>query len=103
MVRYRVEFKSIPWVSQTEGMRQRSYRAGSRQLRLVEYSKDMPPHWCEKGHFGYVLDGRIEIKFDKEVHTYFPGDGIFLPSGQAHRHVARALTDTVTVIFVEDI
>ena len=102
-MQHRVDFKSIPWVSPAKGIQQKIYKADRRQLRLVEYSKDMPPHWCEKGHIGYVLDGKMEIRFENEVHLYSAGDGVFIPSGQEHRHSAKMLTDTVTVIFVEDI
>jgi len=83
-------------------MRQKIHRIGDRRLRLVEYAKGLAPHWCDKGHIGYVLEGEMEIRFDHEVQLYAPGDGIFIPNGEAHRHMATILTDTVTVIFVED-
>ena len=103
LINYKVDFKSIPWESPIEGMRQKNQRIGSQQLRLVEYSKNLSPHWCEKGHVGYVIEGQMEIKFGHEVLQYSPGDGIFIPGGQEHRHMGRALTDKVTVIFVEDV
>jgi quercetin dioxygenase-like cupin family protein len=84
-------------------VRQKVYRSGDRQLRLVEYSRYMPPHCCEKGHYGYVLNGRMEIRFENEVHTFSSGDGVFLPSGPEHKHMAKILTDTATVFFVEDV
>jgi len=71
-------------------------------LRLVEYTPDLAPHWCERGHTGYLLEGRLEITFDNGVHVFEPGDGIFIPAGAEHRHMGRALTDTVRVVFVED-
>lgn len=103
MIQYKIDFKSIPWASSVKGVREKVYRDSHRQLRLVEYSKDMPQHWCEKGHFGYVLDGKMEIRLENEGYTYSSGDGVFLPSGQKHKHMARILTDTVTIIFVEDV
>lgn len=103
MICYKVDFQSIPWSSPANGVRQKVYRSGDRQLRLVEYSRDMPPHWCEKGHYGYVLNGRMEIRFENEVHTFSSGDGVFLPSGSEHKHMAKILTDTATVFFVEDV
>ncbi len=103
LINYKVDFKSIPWESPIEGMRQKNHRIGSQQLRLVEYSKDLSPHWCEKGHIGYVIEGQMEIKFEHEIQIYSPGDGIFISGGQEHRHMGRALTDKVTVIFVEDV
>jgi mannose-6-phosphate isomerase-like protein (cupin superfamily) len=102
IIQHRVDFKSIPWTSPAKGVREKVYRVGDRQLRLVEYSKTMQPHLCEKGHFGYVLDGKMEIQFAKEAQAYSAGDGVFIPAGEEHKHTARMLTDTVTIIFVED-
>lgn len=85
------------------GVRQKVCRIGSKQLRLVEYSKNMPPHWCEKSHFGYILHGRMKIEFENEVHTYSLGDGVFIPKGQQDKHMARILTEKVAAVFVEDV
>jgi quercetin dioxygenase-like cupin family protein len=100
---YRVDFDTIPWESPVEGMRHKVFIQGSRKLRLVEYSKKMEPHWCEKGHYGFVLEGEFEIAFDSETHLYGPGDGIFIPDGKEHRHMGKVLSTVVTVLFVEDV
>lgn len=84
------------------GLRFKAAVQGSKRLRLVEYSKEMEPHWCEKGHIGYVLDGRMEIRFDGETTAFSAGDGVFLPPGPEHKHMARMLSDVVRVVFVED-
>jgi len=86
-----------------ESIRQKIHKINSRRLRLVEYSKSMPPHWCEKGHIGYILEGQIRIEFEHEVQSYSCGDGICIPDGREHRHCGQVLTDTVTVVFVEDV
>ena len=103
MVQYRVDFESIPWVTPMDGLRFKADKQGDKQLRLVEYTQEMEPHWCEKGHIGYVLEGRFEIRYDREVHIYNPGDGIFIPDGAEHKHMGKVLTDVVRVIFVEDV
>jgi len=102
-VDYKVDFEGIQWETPMKGVRQKVMRHGARQLRLVEYSRDLEPHWCQKGHIGYLLDGEFEITFDSGVFVFNPGDGIFIPAGSEHRHMGRALSNTVTVIFVEDI
>ncbi len=99
----RIDFKKIPWESPMEGMRQKCYRSGNRQLRVVEYSKHLPPHWCEKGHIGYVLEGKMELRFENGVQTFGPGDGIFIPAGSENRHSAAILADKVTIFFLEDV
>lgn len=99
----KVDFTSLEWEAPMEGLRLKAKRGGGKQIRLVEYTPDMPPHWCEVGHCGYVLEGRFEIQYDGETVTYGPGDGVFIPSGHEHRHMGRALTDVVRVFFVEDV
>ena len=101
MSQYRVDFTNIPWEAPVPGLRFRACRQGGRQLRLVEYTRDMEPHWCEKGHVGYVLQGRFEIEFASEVAVFNPGDGVFIPPGKDHRHMGKALTDVVRAVFVE--
>src|SRR5690606_41406737 len=72
----------------------RSSDLGQR-LRLVEYSAAMPPHWCRRGHLGTILSGRFEIEFASGTEVFVEGDGVDIPSGESHRHRARALTETV--------
>ena len=103
MIEYKVDFESIPWEAPIKGLRARKKKQGGKQLRLVEYSKDMEPHWCEKGHVGYVLEGQFEIRFEKDVIIFNRGDGIIIPSGEQHKHMGRVLSDAVRVIFVEDV
>jgi mannose-6-phosphate isomerase-like protein (cupin superfamily) len=62
----------------------------------------MEPHWCEKGHVGYILEGRIEIRFDTVTLIFDRGDGILIPPGKEHRHLARALSDVVRAVFLEE-
>jgi quercetin dioxygenase-like cupin family protein len=99
---YKVDLESIPWETPIRGLRFKARREGGRQLRLVEYTPDMEPHWCEKGHIGYVLDGRFEICFGPETVIFNAGDGVFIPPGSEHRHMGRALSDVVRVVFVEE-
>ena len=103
MIEYKIDFESVPWETPLKGLRARKRIQDSKQLRLVEYTKDMEPHWCEKGHIGYVLDGQFEIRFEREVIVFNQGDGIFIPSGKEHKHMGRVLSDVVKVIFVEDV
>jgi ethanolamine utilization protein EutQ (cupin superfamily) len=98
---YRVDFEALPWTTPMEGVRCKSVSEGDRRLRLVEYSASMAPHFCEKGHVGYILEGKIEIELEKETLVFQAGDGVFIPDGPEHRHRARTLTKTVTAVFVE--
>jgi quercetin dioxygenase-like cupin family protein len=103
MSAYRIDFDSLTWEAPMEGLRLKAKREKGKQLRLVEYTPKMELHWCDKGHYGYVLEGRFEIRYDSETVVYEAGDGVFIPPGNEHRHMGKALTDVVRVFFVEDI
>ena len=104
MARCKVDFASIAWESPAAKVRFKVHREGDRQIRLVEFFKGFTePDWCRKGHIGYVLEGRCEIDFNGRVSQYGPGDGIFIPPGEAHKHKASVIGDVVRVILVEDV
>jgi hypothetical protein len=100
---FRVNFEVLPWESTQPGLRAKVFQQGNRRLRLVEYGRDLAPHWCETGHYGLVLEGRFEIAFEHGTELFEPGDGVFIPPGREYRHQGRVLTDTVKVMFVEDV
>jgi quercetin dioxygenase-like cupin family protein len=50
-----------------------------------------------------MLEGEMEIEFDDRVVVFRAGDGIFIPPGEKHRHRPKAISETVRVIFVEDV
>jgi quercetin dioxygenase-like cupin family protein len=102
MSKYKVEFSPIGWDSPIDGVRQKVAVSFGKKLRLVEYSKTMPLHWCDKGHFGYIQEGRLEIEFEGETHVFEAGDGVCIPGGTKHKHRARVLSDVAKVFFVED-
>jgi quercetin dioxygenase-like cupin family protein len=98
---YKIDFENISWESPMSGVRHKRKIIGSTAIRLVEYSKDMPVHWCEKGHMGYVLEGILEIQFENEKQVFRAGDGIFIPDGKEHAHAGRVLSDMAKIFFVE--
>ncbi len=103
MEQYKIDFESMEWEVPARGARFKAYEQSGRKLRLVEFSKEfVEPDWCTKGHIGYILEGQIEIDFDGKKEVFGPGDGIFIPTGQKHKHKGRVLTDKMKVILVED-
>jgi len=102
VIQNKIDFQSLSWQTPMTGARFKAAVLGDKRLRFVEYTKEMAPHWCEKGHIGYVLEGRMEIQFDGGTATFNAGDGVFLPPGPEHRHMAKILSDVVRVVFVED-
>jgi quercetin dioxygenase-like cupin family protein len=103
MVQHKVEFDKLRWETPVEGVRHKYIDQDELRLRLVEYSQEMPLHWCEKGHYGYLIKGQMEIEYDNEKIIYNPGDGIFIPDGPDHRHRGKALTDKVLIFFMEKV
>jgi quercetin dioxygenase-like cupin family protein len=104
MEQYRIDFESMEWETPAEGVRFKAYEEGGRKLRLVEFGKEfIEPDWCAKGHIGYILQGQMEIDFDGKVILFGPGDGVFIPPGQEHKHKGRVLTDKVTAILAEEV
>jgi quercetin dioxygenase-like cupin family protein len=63
----------------------------------------MTPHWCERGHYGYVIEGQMEIEYNNGKTIYNPGDGICIPDGPAHKHRGRILSEKAVVFFVEKV
>ena len=103
MLQYKVNFDNLKWETPIKGVKCKIYKHGEKQLRLVEYSKEMPLHWCEKGHYGYILDGKLEIEYENEKLVYQTGDGVFIPDGKDIKHRAKVLSEYVKVIFVENV
>jgi quercetin dioxygenase-like cupin family protein len=98
---YKVDFENLNWEIPFEGIRHKTLDQNNIRVRLVEYDRSMPPHWCEKPHYGIVLEGIFEIEFDHETVRYGKGDGLFLPAGRLHRHRARTITDKALIFFIE--
>jgi quercetin dioxygenase-like cupin family protein len=98
----RIDFNSLPWETLAPGARVKIHSEAKRQVRLLELSRGFAEReWCTRGHIGYVLEGRVTIDFDGRHEVYRAGDGVFIPAGA--RHKAAALTDTVTLVLVEDV
>ena len=70
MLQYKINFNDINWEEPFEGVKCKIFKHGDKQLRLVVYSKEMAIHWCEKGHYGYILDGTFEIEYQNEKIIY---------------------------------
>jgi len=100
---HRVDFESMPWQSLAPGVRFKAWERNGRWLRLAEFTKEfVEADWCVKGHIGYVLEGVIEVDFRKREEVFVAGDGLSIPPGSEHGHKARAITNTVMLMLVED-
>ncbi|MBN2184919.1 MAG: hypothetical protein JW746_06285 [Candidatus Krumholzibacteriota bacterium] len=100
-MKYKIDFDSIRWSSPIAGVRHKVFPFQDKKLRLVEYSSDMEPHWCDRGHAGYILEGRFQIEFAEGTEVFGPGDGVVIPDGPDHRHKATVLSEIVMAVFIE--
>jgi quercetin dioxygenase-like cupin family protein len=103
MVQYKADFDKLEWEIPMKGVRHKYIDQNHLRIRLVEYSKEMELHWCEKGHYGYLIEGVLEIEYKKTKIIYRQGTGIFIPDGPDHRHRGKALTEKVLVFFIEKV
>ena len=101
MMHYRIDFESLEWEVPFEGVRHKQMDQNGTRLRLVEYAREMPPHWCERGHAGMLLEGVMEIEYDSGIVRYEHGDALYMPSGEAHRHRAVVVTEKAVCFFIE--
>jgi len=100
---YKIEFNQIEWETPIAGVRHKFIDYEGQRIRLVEYSDEMPPHWCEKGHCGYLISGEIEIEYSDQTIRYKSGDGIFIPDGASYKHKGRLLSEKALVFFIEKV
>lgn len=104
MEQYKIDFTSIPWEIPADGVRFKVYKQNGRQIRLVELTdKRIEADWCKKGHIAYILEGRLEVNFSGNIVVFDKGDGLFIPAGEKDKHIGKALTKVVKMVFVEDI
>jgi hypothetical protein len=100
---FKVDFGAMEWRELREGVRDKAYSEGTRQIRLVEFeTSDGFDGWCQVGHIGYVLAGGLEIDFDGRVLSFSAGDGLFIPSGAESQHRAVSIVPGTRLLMVED-
>lgn len=99
---YVARFTSMGWESPAPKVRRKLHRVGKRQLRVVEFEKDLEhPEWCRTGHIGYVLQGKLVLEFEGGALEIGPGDGFIIPDGDGSRHRPVPLTDRVLLVLSE--
>jgi ethanolamine utilization protein EutQ (cupin superfamily) len=100
MEQNRVDFSKIDWQHPMPGAKYRAFENGTQKIRIVEFTHDLVEEdWCEKEHFGYIIEGKMEIDFQGRVEVFQAGDGIFIPQGIKHK--ASVPSGAVKCFFVE--
>jgi len=101
---YRIEFDGVGWEPTLNGTaRLKRVTRGGKILRLVELTPNSEhPDWCVIGHVGMIVEGEMEIEFDRETVRFFAGDALRIPAGENHCHRPRALSDRAVMFLIED-
>lgn len=99
----RINFDALAWEQVAPGVRFKASTRAGRKLRLVEFTNDfVESDWCLKSHFGYVLEGELEIAFPHTTQTFSAGDGLVILGGEAEKHRARVTSGVARLILVEE-
>lgn len=101
---HKIDFTYLPWEAHIDDVRSKTYIHDNKQVRLVEITdRFVETEWCNKGHIGYILEGQLEVNFNGNIVIFNKGDGLFILAGEKDKHMGRAITNVVRIIFVEDI
>jgi ethanolamine utilization protein EutQ (cupin superfamily) len=101
MEQCKIDFTSMPWEISSEGARSKTYEQKGKQVRLVEFTDEfIETNWCTKGHIGYILEGQLEVNFNGNEVVFNKGDGLFIEAGEKDKHLGKAITKVVKMIFV---
>jgi hypothetical protein len=100
----KVSFDELPWEESGTGVRFKAFTRGETKIRLVEFTNEfIESDWCERGHIGYVLEGKIEIAFPHGTARFSAGDGVFILGGEQEKHKATVIGERVRLILVETV
>jgi hypothetical protein len=83
-----VDFPSVAWEDEGQGIRGRVSHAVGSRWAIVEYGPGARrDEWCQDGHRGYVLEGAIEYEFADGSPALLlgQGQGFVLAAGTGHR------------------
>jgi quercetin dioxygenase-like cupin family protein len=98
----RIQFDTVDWKDAAPGLRVKSVIRNGKQLRLLEITPEfVDVEWCERDHAGCVLEGRLEVMFEDCTEQLSAGDALFILRGERHR--AKALSQSVKLVLVEDV
>lgn len=100
----RVDFGKLSWRTKSPGAPEKRYTKNGRAIRLVRFTDEFKESdWCDKGHVGMVLTGRLVIAFGNERIEYKAGDALFINAGDHDRHKTEvAPGEEATVLLFED-
>jgi quercetin dioxygenase-like cupin family protein len=81
----RVPLPGLPWTRGPHPLERKKTSPGS-PITLIEFAPGFEdPHWCSRGHAGYVLSGSLELVLEDRGETLTAGEAFSLDPGTRHR------------------
>ena len=81
------------------GVRFKAHEQDGRKLQLAVFTQEFKElDWRRQGHIGYVLEGEGELQLGGQTIRVKPGDGLFIPPGEEHKHMLRVLSERVRIV-----
>lgn len=80
-----IRFPNLPWEPGAHpNERKKAARAGG--ATLLEFGPDFrDPNWCENGHAGFVIEGRLGLEFRGRSEVIDSGEAFLVDPGTPHR------------------
>lgn len=86
---YKLDFDDTPWVNIQLGMSKKKAIFNNTEVTLLKLEFGfVENNWCDKPHYGFVLEGQFKIDFKGKVLTYKKGDRINIQGGAEQLHKA---------------
>ena len=100
MINPLIQFKNIAWAKPSKGMEQKVYTDENKRMRLVKFNDDfIEKDWCTNGHIGYVIEGEMQIDFNRELKHYKKGEGLWINNGEKHKVIIAKGNHVFLILF----
>jgi hypothetical protein len=84
-----------------DGAREKVWNDGRRRVRLLELdSRFVEAEWCQKPHFGMVLEGTLEMDSHGAVERFSVGQCLTILPGDGHK--ARSVSAIVRLVLFDE-
>lgn len=97
-----IQFDCQSWLTLNDDAREKQAIVHGNRLRLLQLDEGFQESdWCHKVHYGYVVEGQLQLQFSDRTENLSPGDEIALPEGKSFAHKAVVVKGPVTLFLVE--
>jgi len=88
------------WEKQNFTGKAKAGKYGPKRIRLLKFPPGFKERkWCKVAYQGYVVEGEMEIEFEKETIRCYKNSGFVVPAGN---HRLKSLNNKEVILFVID-